>query len=73
MEFDWYRSPSSRVHWLRKSRNDRSEGLLERRTYSWHVATWLPSEKEIATLPGDMPLNEALATAKMLILLSLKE
>lgn len=69
----WFQSHSGDIHWLRQSKGALADGLLEQRPESWHVAAWLPSEREIATLPRDMPLDEALATAKMLILLSLKE
>jgi hypothetical protein len=37
------------------------------------VSVWLPREELIARLPADLPINEALDAAKVLIVLRLKE
>ena len=51
-------------------------GLVEYGFCGWHVIEWAPRdgthEQPVATLPGDMSVDEALGVAKVL-LLSLKE
>lgn len=84
----WVQNHASKIWWLRKSFAPTSVGLMHRNSpsesrnpdvyecpdvYEWRVAKWVPTETFIAYLPADMPEAEALETAKMLILLSLKE
>ena len=57
-------------------RNGSPIGLVELVRHEWHVIEWNPrsgvGELRITTMPGDMPVDEVLGVAK-LILLSLKE
>lgn len=69
----WYRNPDSGIYWLRASENSIGQGLMQRLSNTWYVATWNPKEKEIGRLPGNMPEDEAKAAATLLILLSLKD
>ena len=77
-EYVWVKNEDSGIHWLRPQRDylGLAVGLVHRMNTSdrqrddWYVATWMPKEKQIAILPKDLPKDEALSMAKMLILLA---
>ena len=82
-EYVWkQRSAASSIYWLRPQGDifDSAIGLVHKLNAlhggdpdDWYVATWMPQEKQVAILSKDLPEDEALAMAKMLILLSLKQ
>ena len=68
---------TDRAYWLYRVGSKSSPlGLVEYGFSGWHVIEWAPRdgthEQPVATLPGDMSVDEALGVAKVL-LLSLKE
>ena len=75
-EFIWsWRHPNS-PYWLYSADRNTAVGLVERRGPEWRVVEWRPSkdvlECLIATLPGNMPIDDVLSAAKT-ILLRLKQ
>lgn len=77
-EYVWTLAPNGNVWWLRSSHVSTPVGLIHREdtdddTSEWRVATWRPKEVILAHLPGEMTDDEALGTARTLILLRLKE
>jgi hypothetical protein len=61
--------PLGHVYKVKAHRHFKDEALHG--TYA--VSVWLPREELIARLPADLPINEALDAAKVLIVLRLKE
>jgi hypothetical protein len=61
--------PLGHVYKAKAHRHFKDEALHG--TYA--VSVWLPREELIARLPADLPINEALDAAKVLIVLRLKE
>lgn len=79
-EYEWYRAKGSEIHWLRRAEemNGRSYGLVcpfiaDDRKLVWEIGVWIPREETITTMTHDTPVDEVLGTAKMLILLTLKQ
>ena len=63
-------------YWLHSADRRTAVGLVERRGPEWRVVEWRPSkdvlECLVATLPGNMPIDDVLSAAKT-ILLRLKQ
>ena len=63
-------------YWLYSADRRTAVGLVERRGPEWRVVEWRPSkdvlECLVATMPGNMPIDEVLSAAKT-ILLRLKQ
>jgi hypothetical protein len=78
--FEWRKKEHSTVWWLRDPKDMFSQPLgLVAPAFGnngeevWEVAVWIPTEERITTIPRDTPFVEVLDTAKMLILLTLKQ
>jgi len=78
MDYEFTRSRHYRddPYWLYSADRRTAVGLVERRGSEWRVVEWRPSkdvlEYLVATLPGNMPVDEVLSAAKT-ILLRLKQ
>lgn len=75
--FEWRKKKHSSIWWLRDPKNmfATSVGLVSPSQIEplWHVAVWIPREEVLVKLPRDTPMDDVLGTAKVLILLTLKQ